>query len=177
MTENKSFNTISSVLLYYGKAYLKLPRVLIEQAFSKSKKDKTEALIHLFLFVSCNYANGYLNIAGKRFFCSKGELISTYADIAYMLGLSDRTVRRYVDELVKKSYVEVNRCEKHMSFKLCGYEAFTAQDEPKIKEKKEEKKASPKVKSKNEQVAERRAEEEQLISHGNKPRTDLLNYS
>lgn len=177
MIENKSIKGDSTALKYFGNAYLKIPRVIIEQMFSSEKNVRTTARVHWLLFVSCNYADGYVRINGKREFCMRGEYMSSYAEIASMLEISDRTVRRCIEKLVGQSFVEVTRCNTYISFKVCGYETFTAKEEPKAIVEKDEEKPNPAVKSKKEVLAERRAEEDENISHGNKPRTDLLNYS
>lgn len=177
MAENKNVNLDYKALKFYGKAYLKVPRIIIEQLFSRKKKLRTRAQIHWCLFMSCNYADGHVRIKGKRVYCNKGEYLSTYMDLAKKIGVSDRTVRRYVEELVEESLLEVTPCDKYTCFRVRGYEEYTAHDEPKPKKEKVKDNDAPAVKSRSAVLAERRAEEEQNISHGNKPRTDLLNYS
>lgn len=177
MIENKSIKGDSAALKYYGNAFLKTPRVIIEKMFSSEKTTRTTARVHWYLFVSCNYADGHVRINGKREYCFKGEYISTYMEIARVLEISDRTVRRCIDKLVEESLVETTRCNNFICFRVCGYDKFTAKEEPPTTVSKDEAKPNPAVKPKKEVLAERRAEEDNNISHGNKPRTDLLNYS
>lgn len=153
MNDNKNLNFDTEALKYLGRAYLKIPRVILDKLFSSNRNERAIGKVHWFLFCFCNYADGYVTIDGQLLFCRRGECFITYETLAQKLEVSRRTVKRHLDTLVGNSLIEVRRIDNHLNLRVCGYEQFTAP----------------------EALAKRRTEEEEKTSWGNEPRFDLLN--
>ena len=73
MNDNESLNLDMKALAYFGKAYLKIPRVILDKLFSDNKNDRLIGKMHLLLYCICNYADGYVTVDGQLMFCKRGE--------------------------------------------------------------------------------------------------------
>lgn len=175
MGDNENLNFETKALTYFGKAYLKIPRVILDKLFSNKKNERMIGKTHLLLFYICNYADGYVTLDGQLVFCRKGECITTYEALAQKLKVCGHTVKRYLEALSKSSLIEVSRIDGRLHLQVCSYEQFTAPEI--LPAKKSGKTVSPKQAEPPDPdtLAKRRAEEEKKISRGNKPRFDLLN--
>lgn len=172
--KNDENDTDEIALQYFGKGYLKTPRVIIELLFSTGGNEAMIAKLHCLLFWKCNYSDGYICIKGQKVVCCRGEYITSYNELARILGVNSRTVRRYVDVLVSKSLVEVKQVADRVCFRVCGYVRFTDVDTPVEKNAAK----SDRVKSRNQQAtgswSDRKVELEILKNLGKTPRFDLL---
>lgn len=176
MDENERIRRNAVALFYLGKAYVKIPRVILERLFSKIKSERMIGKIYCTLFVCCNYADGCICVGGQTLFCRAGEWIATYDELAQLSEISARSLDRYIKMLVKESLVDVERVADRTRFRVCGYEQFVGVDD--LPDKPKEKKQTSKKTEKQPDaaiLAERLAREEEMISRGHKPRIDLLN--
>ncbi len=174
ITENENVYTDVKALIYFGKSYLKIPRVIIERMSSSNNSERMIGIVHWLLFCFCNYADGYVSIKGKQEVCHRGECIITYEKLARLMMVDSRSVRRYVHSLEKESLIEVKRVANCICFRVCGYDCFTASDVPaKIPQESKRTRVTKKT-VEPDAIAARRVEAELKISHGNVPRTDLL---
>ena len=109
MAENENIYTDVKALMYFGKSYLKVPRVIIERMFASDNSERMIGIVHWLLFCLCNYADGYVSIKGKQVLCRRGECFITYEQLARFMEVDSRSVRRYVSSLESESLVEVKR--------------------------------------------------------------------
>ena len=117
--------------MYFGKSYLKVPRVIIERMFASDNSERMIGIVHLVvIFVLCNYADGYVSIKGKQVLCRRGECFITYEQLARFMEVDSRSVRRYVSSLESESLVEVKRVAGHICFRVCGYDRFYGSGDP-----------------------------------------------
>ena len=130
MAENENIYTDVKALMYFGKSYLKVPRVIIERMFASDNSERMIGIVHWLLFCLCNYADGYVSIKGKQEVCHRGECIISYEKLARLMMVDSRSVRRYVHSLEKESLIEVKRVANCICFRVCGYDSFTASDVP-----------------------------------------------
>lgn len=156
----------AKALLYFGKAYVKTPRVILERTLSNNRTEQMIGRLHWLLFTLSNYEDGFVRVNNIPEFCGKGEYITTYEDLADMLNTSIRSLRRYVIALLNESLIEVRRVADRTCFRVCGYAFFVGRDL--FPAKPEEKKRF---------VAEQRRLEEEQITKGHQPRFDLLNQA
>lgn len=175
MTENEELNNDAKALLYFGKAYLAIPRVIMERKFSTNENESIIGVLHFRLYHCCNYSDSYVSFNGHTEFCRKGEYITSYEDLAKQMGVSSRTIRRYVNVLKSECLVEVRRVADRICIRVCGYDVFTVSRSFSVKAEKKKETVRPVKQPDARVLAERRAEEEQKISKGHKPRIDLLN--
>ena len=128
MAENENIYTDVKALMYFGKSYLKVPRVIIERMFASDNSERMIGIVHWLLFCLCNYADGYVSIKGKQVLCRRGECFITYEQLARFMEVDSRSVRRYVSSLESESLVEVKRVSGRICFRVCGYERFTGSE-------------------------------------------------
>ena len=159
MAENENIYTDVKALMYFGKSYLKVPRVIIERMFASDNSERMIGIVHWLLFCLCNYADGYVSIKGKQEVCHRGECIISYEKLARLMMVDSRSVRRYVHSLEKESLIEVKRVANCIPAEIPQESKRT-----RVTKKTVEPDA----------IALRREEAELKISHGNVPRTDLL---
>ena len=171
---NENVYTDVKALIYFGKSYLKIPRVIIERMSSSNNSERMIGIVHWLLFCFCNYADGYVSIKGKQEVCHRGECIITYEKLARLMMVDSRSVRRYVHSLEKESLIEVKRVANCSCFRVCGYNCFTASDVPAEIPQESKRTRVTKKTVEPDAIAARRVEAELKISHGNVPRTDLL---
>ena len=174
MAENENIYTDVKALMYFGKSYLKVPRVIIERMFASDNSERMIGIVHWLLFCLCNYADGYVSIKGKQVLCRRGECFITYEKLAWFMMVDSRSVRRYVSSLESESLVEVKRVAGHICFRVCGYDRFTAPEIPAETPKEGKRTGVTKKQVEPDVIGLRREEAELKISHGNVPRTDLL---
>lgn len=151
-------------MFYFGKAYVKTPRVLLERILSANRIEQMIGRLHWLLFILSNYEDSYVSVNNSLEFCGKGEYIATYDELGELLGTSARSARRYVIALRDESLIEIRHVADRSCFRVCGYAHFVEGDT--LSTKAEEKKLS---------VTEQRVLEEQQITQGCQPRFDLLN--
>ena len=60
IAENENVYTDVKALIYFGKSYLKIPRVIIERMSSSNNSERMIGIVHWLLFCFCNYADGYV---------------------------------------------------------------------------------------------------------------------
>lgn len=178
MNKKEEINPDEKALQYFGKAFLKIPRVLIDQLFCLGKSDDNIFRLHSILFVNCYYTDGYVCINGKQELCRKGEYFTTYQHLASLLDISPRSARRYINLLVEKSLVEVRNVANRLCVRVCGYVEFTTPDYLTEKTASEgdttNKRASQPEKP---YYDKRKAMEDNLKLNGHAPRLDLLKYT
>lgn len=163
MNENEKKSRDAKSLCYLGKAYVKIPRAILQRMMSDDKTERMIGRLHGILFALCSYEAGIVYVDTTPVFCEKGEYITTYEYLAKQLETSVRSLRRYVTVLLDESLIEVRRVAKRSCFRVCGYELFVATDTP-----------FTKLASKQKSVQEIQVQEEQQITQGRKPRLDLL---
>lgn len=169
-TTEKETMKVSKALNYLGKAYLKMPRVVLDSLFSKNKNEQMKGKVHYALFANCFYSDGYVDVNGRQIPCREGELITTYEHLASLVHLSVRTTCNLVKELVAKSLVDVQHMAGRTCFTVCGYKEFMHASA--LPDNRPVRKDSHGVQD----TDRRQIEIEQLISRGHTSRTDLLNY-
>ncbi|WP_347146216.1 hypothetical protein [Parabacteroides goldsteinii] len=174
MAENENIYTDVKALMYFGKSYLKVPRVIIERMFASDNSERMIGIVHWLLFCLCNYADGYVSIKGKQVLCRRGECFITYEQLARFMEVDSRSVRRYVSSLESESLVEVKRVSGRICFRVCGYERFTGSEVPMETQQEGKRAGKSKKQIEPDVIGLRREEAELKISHGNVPRTDLL---
>lgn len=174
MTENEINITDLKALEYFGKAYVKIPRILMKQLFSSDKHERMKAQLHWLLYCNCYYTDGYISVNGQQVYCRRGEYIGTYEELAGMLGVDSRTIRRYVDMLISNSFIEVRKVLRRICFRVCGYDYFTDPEYGSDAMRVSGSVAKGGADCDEEELARRRDKVEQQISGGQKPRIDLL---
>lgn len=175
MDKKEEINPDEKALQYFGKAYLKIPRIFVDQFFGLGKTDDNLTQLHGILFVNCNYADSYVCINGEQVLCRKGEYITTYKHLASWFHITPRTARRYINLLEERCLVEVRNIPNRICIRVCGYAEFTESD---FKGRKTETEGDttikPASKPEKQYYDKRKATEENLKSNGHAPRLDLL---
>lgn len=175
MDKKEEINPDEKALQYFGKAYLKIPRIFVDQFFGLGKTDDNILKLHGILFVSCNYMDGYVCLNGEQVLCHKGEYFTTYEHLASWFNITPRSARRYMDLLVKKSLVEVRTVSNHICVRVCGYAEFTEVDYMGRKTVSERDTTTKRGSEPDKRPYDKRkAMEENLKCNGHAPRLDLL---
>ncbi len=109
-------------LEYFGKAYICLPRKIVNRQLSPSPAERNIGFIHFVLFCKCNYERSASSVV--REVENVGEWITTYEHISRIASLPVKTVRRCVHTLLSEELIEVERVGRYTLFRVCGYEPF-----------------------------------------------------
>lgn len=162
--ENKSLPKDLKVLNYLGKSYLKMSRVILERQFSPLQSEREIGLVHNALFCFCNYADGFVDVQGHLESCGKGELITTYDELATRIGISRGKLRRCVNSLIEDGLLETWRVGRLTCFNVCGYINFVEPQDTRLQ------------RNDPASVTALQASEEQRLFGDKKLHTDLLPY-
>ena len=60
------------ILNYFGKAYLRIPRIILNWLFAADKNEQVLGRLYCTLFVHCYYTDGIVKIRGQEFVEVKG---------------------------------------------------------------------------------------------------------
>lgn len=111
---------------YLGVAYLKVPRVILDQLVSESTSVRQQGLLHFVLFASCYYGDSIVVYKGNVVKCFVGDYVGTQAKLAEMSGIHLTTVGHLLRRMVDKKLICMTRIPGGCKIHLYGYAAFTA---------------------------------------------------
>ncbi len=112
-------------LSYWGKAYLKLPRVVLRMYFSDDPGERETGRIFFVLFAKCSYATGKIRWSDMEVLIHRGEYISTYSCLAQLTGISYHSLRHRMKQMQQKGMIRINRMKGGIRVYLFGYGGFT----------------------------------------------------
>jgi len=112
----------NKALKYFGKAYICLPRKIVDRQLNPSPTERNIGFIHFVMFCKCNYEwSTSSTLCGIE---KKGEWITTYDQISRIASLPVKTVRRCVRVLLLEELIESDRIGRYTLFRVCGYKPF-----------------------------------------------------
>lgn len=109
-----------------GVAYLKMPRIILDQLESSSAPIRQQALLHLVLFASCAYSDTLVKFLGRTVHCEKGDYVGTQVGLARIIGIHPSTVYRLLHRMVDLGLICMTRVPGGCKIHLYGYGEFTA---------------------------------------------------
>lgn len=111
---------------YFGKGYLKVPRTILNQLHAKSVLVRQQGQLHLLLFESCFFVDGYVELNGDQVSCRKGEYVGTQAELARLSGIHPSTVNVLLHKMADAKLVTLTRIPGGSRIRVNGYVDFTA---------------------------------------------------
>lgn len=122
---------------YFGKAYLKVPRTILNQLHAKSVLVRQQGQLHLLLFAKCFFIDGYVELNGEQVSCRKGEYVGTQAELARLSGIHASTVNILLHKMVDAKLLTLTRIPGGSRIRVNGYVDFTTVPEEKEAKAKE----------------------------------------
>lgn len=114
---------------YFGVAYLKVPRIILDQIVSSNPLVRRQGLLHLVLFISCSYSEKTVKFGGRILNCSVGDYVGTHGDLGKKLGIDVTKVGRMLRHMEEIGLICMTRIPGGCKIHLYGYAAFTAAQE------------------------------------------------
>lgn len=114
---------------YLGVAYLKVPRIILEQLVNENSLVRKQGLLHLVLFASCSYVDKTVTMDRRQVNCLVGDYVGTQAELAQRTGFHVTVVGRILRGMESRGLISVTRLRCGCKIHLYGYAAFTAAQE------------------------------------------------
>lgn len=111
---------------YLGKAYLKVPRTILNQLHAKSVVTRQQGQLHLLLFVSCFFTDGYVVLNERPVSCRKGEYVGTQSELARWSKIHPSTVSVLLHKMENEKLITLNHIPGGSRIRVNGYVEFTA---------------------------------------------------
>lgn len=128
----------SVALDYLGKAFIKVPRSIMDRLNSLRLVERQMARLHLCLFGLCYHTDGYVMLDNHKVSCRRGEYVGTQLRLAEVAGISPGSLSRLIDKMVKLQLISVTHILGGSRILVKGYTTFTW-----IQESKETQKNTP----------------------------------
>lgn len=128
----------SVALDYLGKAFIKVPRSIMDRLNSLRLVERQMARLHLCLFGLCYHTDGYVMLDNHKVSCRRGEYVGTQLRLAEVAGISPGSLSRLIDKMVKLQLISVTHIPGGSRILVKGYTTFTW-----IQESKETQKNTP----------------------------------
>lgn len=117
-------------LNFLGKAFIKLPRMLVTQMFGRKEPERSLSRMHLTLFCLCNHTEKIVHIGNYSIKCPRGEYAGTYRTLALLSGLSLGTVGRLLAKLQEMELIDIRKVPGGSLIRVYGYDDFTYPSAP-----------------------------------------------
>lgn len=111
---------------YFGKAFLKVPRIILNQLRAKSLLIRQQGRLHLLLFASCFFVDGYVEVNDCKVSCRRGEYVGTQAELSRLSGINVSTVNILLHKMADMKLITLSRIPGGSRIRVNGYEDFTA---------------------------------------------------
>lgn len=108
----------------FGKSFIKLPRIIGDQAFGKNRATSMRGLLLLALISLCRYTDGYVVLNERKINCRPGEYVGTHADLSQRTGIAIGSVARLLKRLARENLIEVTVLEGGSRIRVSGYSQF-----------------------------------------------------
>lgn len=135
---SKSIENEKIALDYLGKAFIKIPRSMMDHLDSVRLVERQMARLHLCLFGLCYHTDGYAMLNNRKVSCRRGEYVGTQLRLSEITGIRPGSLSRLIDKLVKLQLISVTHIPGGSRILVKGYDVFT-----RIQESKETPKNAP----------------------------------
>lgn len=110
---------------YFGKSFLTVPRVILNQLQSANLIVRQQGQLHLLLFAVCYFKDGYAMVNDCKVSCRKGEYVGTQAELARLSGINASTVNILLHKMADMKLITINRITNGSRIRVNGYVDFT----------------------------------------------------
>lgn len=120
--EQRNNNQVTALL---GKAFVRLPRKILNMSMGSVRKDRDLAKLYIALVTKAFYISGSVSLGRYRHICRRGEFIGTYDELAILTRISRGSIGYYLRLLAEDRLIVINAVTGGTRIGICGYDYFS----------------------------------------------------
>lgn len=121
---NKDLQNSSQVTDFLGKAFIKMPRKLLNLSLHPEKKKCQLARIYMALITLSFFRDGIVMLGKNKHVCRRGEYVGTYLELARFTAISLGSVGYYLKILEMEKLIVLNAVRGGTRIGICNYDLF-----------------------------------------------------
>lgn len=122
---NREQRNYAQVATLLGKAFIRLPRKILNKLTCPIKKERDLAKMYVTLIIRAFYVDGTVILGKYRHICRRGEYMGTYHELSELTCISIGSVGYYLKLLAIDHLIVVNAVTGGTRIGICGYDYFS----------------------------------------------------
>lgn len=128
---NKDHQDCNQVTDFLGKAFIKMPRKLLNMSIHPQKKKRRLALMYMALITLSFFRDGIVTLGKNKHVCRRGEYVGTYWELARFTAISLGSVSYYLKILEMEKLIVLNAVKGGTRIGICNYDLFSGSESDK----------------------------------------------
>ena len=125
---NKELQNSSQATDFLGKAFIKMPRKLLNLSLHPEKKKCQLARIYMALITLSFFRDGIVMLGKNKHVCRRGEYVGTYLELARFTTISLGSVGYYLKILEMEKLIVLNAVKGGTRIGICHYDLFSGHE-------------------------------------------------
>lgn len=125
---NKDLQNSSRVTDFLGKAFIKMPRKLLNLSLHPEKKKRQLACMYMALITLSFFRDGTVMLGKNKHVCRRGEYVGTHSELARFTAISLGSVGYYLKMLEMDKLIVLNVVKGGTRIGICNYDLFSGHE-------------------------------------------------
>lgn len=125
---NKEQENCTLVATLLGKAFIRLPRKILDMWMLSGKKDRAKAKAYIALITKAFYVDGPVKLRSYKHVCRRGEYVGTYQELSKLTGITAGSVGHYLRLLVDDGLIRVKTIPGGVCIGIVEYDYFSGKE-------------------------------------------------
>lgn len=122
---NKERKEYTDVARFLGKAFVRLPRKVLNMFIHPAKKERHLANIYIALITRAFFVDGTVTLGRHKHVCRRGEYVGTYQELSTLTCISRGSIGYYLRLLETDHLIVTNTITGGTRIGICGYDYFS----------------------------------------------------
>lgn len=123
--EQKNYAKAADLL---GKAFIRMPRKVLNMAIQPVKKERRFAVLYITLITRAFFTDGVATLGNHKYICRRGEYVGTYLELSKFTGISIGSIGYYLRLLELDHLIVMNTMTGGSRIGICNYEYFSGRE-------------------------------------------------
>lgn len=120
--EQKDDTQMSNLL---GKAFIRLPRKILNMSICPVKRERCLAQMYITLVTRAFYTDGFVTLNRHKCVCRRGEFVGTYQELSNLTGISRGSIGYFLKLLEEMHLIVINVITGGTRIGINGYDYFS----------------------------------------------------
>lgn len=125
---NKDLQNSSRVTDFLGKAFVKMPRKLLNLSLHPEKKKRQLACMYIALITLSFFRDGTVMLGKNKHVCRRGEYVGTHSELARFTAISLGSVGYYLKMLEMDKLIVLNVVKGGTRIGIFNYDLFSGHE-------------------------------------------------
>lgn len=124
VTMNRDVKEHAQLTNGLGKAFIKMPRSILNMSFRPESKERQLGQIFILLLTNAFYIDGFVRLSGHKHSCRRGEYVGNYQMISDCTGINPNSIGRFLRILEREHLITRNTVYGGIRVGIRDYETF-----------------------------------------------------